>query len=71
LAFIGGGLLGVVLIDDVSFTTLICSVVLAYSALALVFLVIDDGKEERQESLEAARRAHPASTEGLLPLTTP
>ena len=71
LAFIGGGLLGVVLIKDVSFTALICSVVLAYFALALTFLMIDDGKEERRESLDVARKAHPASIEGLLPLTAP
>ena len=71
LAFIGGGLLGVVLIEDVSFTALICSVVLAYFALALTFLMIDDGKEERRESLDVARKAHPASIEGLLPLTAP
>jgi predicted MFS family arabinose efflux permease len=61
VAFIAGGLLGVVLVDDVSFTTIVASVVLVYFLLAGIFLTIDDGKAEGREALNSAKLSHPTS----------
>jgi predicted MFS family arabinose efflux permease len=63
VAFIAGGLLGVVLVDDVSFTTIVASVVLVYFLLAGIFLTIDDGKAEGREALNSAKLSHPTSSQ--------
>lgn len=70
MAFITGGLTGVVLITRISLIPLACIVAAIYVVLSGLLLTIEDGKSGNESPHSSSRATHPTSSRILLPQLT-